>query len=115
MKNRLTLLTGAALLVMASLQAQASLVPAPSTSQDNSGWDLSGIFDSALESIGISAPRRGVATTPVASPTPDLAPYEERFKTQQTATGGVPVCNSRTAASQQSAAQYQVQPVSRAY
>ncbi len=114
MNKRLTLLTGAALLAMASLQAQASLVQAPSQPAD-SGWSLSGIFDSALESIGITAPQRGVTQTPVAAPTPDLTPYEARYKTSTTPTGGVATCMNRDAVSQQSASQYQVQPVTQAY
>lgn len=110
MRNRLTLLTGAALLAMASLQAQASLTPEASTS-----WDLGGIFDSAFEAFGYSTPQRGVAQTPVAAPAPNVTAYEERFQTQQTSTGGVPMCQNRNAVSQQSAQQYQVQQVNQAY
>lgn len=111
MKNRLTLLTCSAVLAMASLQANASFAP----TEESSDWDLGGIFDDALGAVGINMPSRGVAQTPVAAPTPNVTPYEERFTKPQTATGGVPVCQNRNAVSQQSASQYQVQPVSRAY
>lgn len=114
MKNWLTPILAAALLAAAT-PTFAQFAP-DSDSGSSSGWDLSGVFDGALESVGISQPTRGVAKTPVATPTPDLTPYEERYSTSKpAATPGVPTCYNRNAVSQNSAAQYKVQPVSRAY
>lgn len=115
MKNKLIILLCAGL---AAGHAQAETF-VDTRQSSGSGWSLSGIFDSALEYTGVAQPTRGVVQTTVATPAPDVTPYAARYEPQTTSggvqTGGVPMCQNRFAVSQQSASQYKLPPVSRAY
>lgn len=83
-------------------------------------WNVSGLFDSFTSSAGgggstpsnILAPVKTTYTSPSFNPN---AQMNRVYKTQPTASGGMPVCPNRNAASQQSASGYQLQPVSKGY
>jgi hypothetical protein len=81
---------------------------------DQSGWDVSGMWDAASDFFTTSEPARGQApTTTVAAPT--NTQYQNKYVPPSTSGDGLSVCQNRNAVTQQSAAQYQVQPVANAY
>jgi hypothetical protein len=108
-------------LILAAIVATSSPLALASGSASASSWDIEGIFDvisSAVTGNSNSANGNvlpqigGVHATPGILPPADV---QRVYQTQPTSTGGMPVCTNRNMASQQSAAQYQMQSVSRAY
>lgn len=86
-----------------------------------SSWNVSGLFDTvaptanttvATTNSNVLPPMNTTYSTPGFNPD---AQVTRTYKTQPTASGGMPVCPNRNAASQQSASGYQMQRVSRAY
>lgn len=81
-------------------------------------WNVSGLFDSFSSSVGGSTPSNILAPVKTTYTSPSFNPNAQMnrvYKTQPTASGGMPVCPNRNAASQQSASGYQLQPVSKGY
>ena len=86
-----------------------------------SSWNVSGLFDSVVPTANTTVattnsnalpPMETTYSTPGFNPD---AQVTRTYKAQPTASGGMPVCPNRNAATQQSANGYQMKRVSRAY
>lgn len=81
-------------------------------------WNVSGLFDSLSSSVGANTPTNILAPVKTTYTSPSFNPNAQMnrvYKTQPSASGGMPVCPNRNAASQQSASGYQLQPVTKGY
>ncbi len=78
------------------------------------GWDVSGMWDAASDFFTTSEPARGQAPTTTVS-APSTTQYQNKYVPPSNSGDGLSVCQNRNAVTQQSAAQYQVQPVGTAY
>lgn len=81
-------------------------------------WNVTGLFDSLSSSVAGNTPSNILAPVKTTYTSPSFNPSTQMnrvYKTQPTASGGMPVCPNRNAASQQSASGYQLQPVTKGY